>query len=141
MTTKSNTWLGAVALCALVAVAGCTPNGSSNGGSSAPAPVAQNPSTPTQRGMTAPVILNLRGPNPAPSGGNVTLDLEILVNEPIQAPVNLRVILPAGVQMVAGQPTEVLNLPQAGKLYRQYVVHTPGPLTQPIEVEAVATGA
>lgn len=142
MTTKSNSWLGAVALCALVAAVGCTPNGNSNGGSSAPppAPMAQNPSGPSQRGMTAPVILNLRGPNPAPAGGNITLDLEIVVNEPIHAPVNLRLMLPPGVQLVAGQPAEVLTLPQPGKLYRQYVVYAPGPLTQPVEVEAMATG-
>ena len=140
--TKSNRWLGAGALCALLAVVGCTPNGNSNGGSSAqpPAPMAQNPSGPTQRGMSAPVILNLRGPSPTPAGGNITLDLEIVVNEPINAPVSLRVMLPQGVQLVSGQPTEVLSLPQAGKLYRQYVVYAPGPLSQPVQVEAQATG-
>ncbi|MFW5741387.1 MAG: hypothetical protein ACOC1F_13585 [Myxococcota bacterium] len=142
MTMKSNSWLGAGALCALLAVAGCTPNGNSNGGASSqpPAPMAQQQPGPTQRGMTAPVILNLRGPNPPLAKGNITLDLEIVVNEPIHAPVNLRVMLPEGTQLVSGQPHEVLHLPQAGKLYRQYVVHALGPLNQPVQVEAVATG-
>ncbi len=153
MTTKSNSWLNASALCgalcATLAVVGCTPNGNSGGGSNAYQPAQQptqqyqpypdNPG-PTQRGMTAPVILNLRGPEPAPTSGSITLDLEIVVNEPVQAPVSLQLMLPQGVQLMAGLPSEVLNLPQPGKLYRQYVINTQGPLTQPVLVEAQARG-
>lgn len=140
MTTMSNSWLGASALCALLAVAGCSSNGSSNGGPSQPAqPNAYNTPGPTERHSSAPVYLNLRGPEQA-MGGNITLDVEIVVNEPITVPVTLQVQLPPGVTLVSGLPNEVLTLPQPGKLYRQYVVYSPGPLTQPVFVTADATG-
>lgn len=140
MTSMTKTLLGASALCALLAIAGCTQSGSNSNGGQAPPPNNPDPSMgPTSSGMTAPLFLTLRGPDPAPSAGNITLDLEITVNEPIRAPVNLQVLLPPGVQLMAGQPMETLSLPQAGKLYRQYVVATQGPLTQPVLVRANAT--
>jgi hypothetical protein len=145
--TMTKSWLGVGALCAMLAVGACTPNGNSGGGTSAqpqpyqqPQPYPQQTAPHTERGMTAPVILNLRGPMPAPSAGPITLDLEIVVNEPIQAPVSLQVQLPPGVQLVSGMPSEMLNLPQPGKLYRQYVVQSPGPLNQPVIVTAQARG-
>ena len=145
-TTKS--WLCASALCALVGLAGCTSNGNSNGGNG-PQPV-MNPGqgqgqgaqpyvgSPSQSGMTAPLVMFLRGPEPAPAGGNITLDLEIQVNEGINAPVTLTVRVPQGATLLAGQPTEILTLPQPGKLFRQYVVQSPGPLSMPVVVEAIA---
>ena len=141
MTSMTKTMLGAGALCALVAIAGCTQGNANSNGGQAPPPNNPDPGMagPTSSGMSAPMFLTLRGPDPAPAGGNVTLDLEITVNEPIRVPVNLQVLLPPGVQLVTGQPQETLSLPQPGKLYRQYVVATPGPLTQPVLVRATGT--
>lgn len=139
MTSMTKSLLGASALCALLAFAGCTQSGSNSNGGQAPPPNNPDMSGPTSSGMSAPMYLTLRGPDPAPSSGNITLDLEITVNEPIRVPVNLQVLVPPGVQLVAGQPAETLNLPQAGKLYRQYTVVSNGPLTQPVIVRANAT--
>ncbi len=141
MMSMTKTLLGASALCALLAVAGCTQSGSSSNGGQAPPPNNPDPTMgqPTSPGMTAPLFLTLRGPDPAPASGNITLDLEITVNEPIRMPVNLQILLPPGVQLVAGQPQEILNLPQPGKLYRQYTVVTSAPLTQPVLVRANAS--
>jgi len=124
-------------LCATLAVGACASNGNSSGGSSN----AQSQSTPYSSNRAgAPVVLNLRGPTPTPTAGPITLDLEIVANEPIQAPVYLQIQLPPGTQLVSGIPSETLSLPQAGRYYRQYVVQTQGPLSQPVVVEANAQG-
>ncbi|MCL2822405.1 MAG: hypothetical protein FWD57_00260 [Polyangiaceae bacterium] len=135
---KSNRWISAAMLCATVvcatvAIAACS--------SDQPPPVdpSFSPAGPTS-GMSAPVILNLQGPNPIPNGGPITLDLEIVANEPIQAPVSLIVRVPPGTQLVGGAPSETLSLPQAGRYYRRFVVQTQGRLTQPVIVEADAQG-
>ena len=128
------------AVCMSVMVSGCASNGSS-GGRRQQQPYQQQQQGPySDRGMSAPVVLNLRGPTPTPSSGQFNLDLEIVANEPIQAPVSLRVQLPQGTMLVAGMPSETINLPQAGNYYRRYVVQTQGPLNQPIVVEADAQG-
>lgn len=137
MVSTKKTLLGVCMLGALVAIAGCTQNGTSSaGGNNSPqgaGPV--DPSGP-MGGMSAPLFLNLRGPDPLPNGGNITIDVEIVVNEPIRAPITLQVLLPQGAQFVSGNPTETLSLPQAGKLYRQFIVTSPGPLAAPVLVRA-----
>lgn len=124
--------LTASALCACVALSACSTNSNGSG--------AQNNPTiaPSEQGMRAPVVLVLRGPDPMPASGDIKLDLEIRVNEPIKAPVFLQVQIPPGVQLLAGVPTETLSLPQAGTLLRSYVVRTNAPLQMPIIVTADA---
>lgn len=138
---KTTGWLGAIALCASLAMAAC--NGGSNGTAGpqqpmGPAPMQTDLGQPTSRGMTVPMYMNLRGPDPMPAGGDIRLDLEVVVNEPISAPVTLQVQVPQGAQLVAGQPMEVLTLNQAGRLYRQYTVRAFAPLQNPVIVTADA---
>ena len=141
--TTMTTGLGIGLLCAFISMGACTPNGNSGGGTSAQ-PYQQPQNTPQQmepqRGISAPVVLNLRGPNPVPSNGPIVLDLEIVVNEPIQAPVALQIALPEGAQLSSGLPSESLSLLQPGRLYRQYVVQTASPLRYPVVVTAQAKG-
>lgn len=132
MKTLSNLILTTTALCAIVALSACSTNSNGSG--------AQNNQqfTPTQQGMRAPVVMRLRGPDPMPASGDVKLDLELQVNEPVTVPVYLKLALPQGVQLLSGMPSEVLSLPQPGVLVRSYMVRLNGPLQRPIIATADA---
>lgn len=134
---KTTIWARTSVLFATLAVMACASNGNSGSGTQ-PSQQSQQTAGYSQQGMSAPVVLNLRGPAQPPNGGQITLDLEIVVNEPVQAPVSLRILLPQGSQLVSGLPSETLTLSQAGRLYRQFVLQTQGPLSQPVVVEADA---
>lgn len=121
--------LTTAALCAFLAL-GCSNGSNASGTQSA----GQNPQF-SQRGMTAPLFVRVRGPEPVPMG-DVHIDVEVQVNEPIKFPVQLQVHTPAGVQLLSGNPSEVLSLTQAGTLMRSYMVRISGPLQNPIVVTA-----
>lgn len=110
-------------------------------------PVAQESTTdntpqvvaPAQEpGIRVPLILTLRGPDPAPTSGDITMDIEIQANMGIRAPVEMKVALPDGAELVSGQLAETLNITAAGKLQRQLVIRTKAPLTNPVVVTADA---
>lgn len=137
MTTMKASIVGTSVLCALLALSGCSTN--RNGGSSTSNPNAPNVSPqggPTEHGVAAPLILRLNGPIPPPASGDVKLDLEIQANEPIAGPVMLRVAVPPGASLVVGQAGETLQIPQAGVLYRSYIVRSAGMLEQSVIVTA-----
>lgn len=128
---SNNTWkLGAIV--AVVSVlAACNnkaPAGNDNPGSG-PAVVANE----TTR---APLILKLRGPDPVPNSGDILLDLDIEVREPLSLPVTLKVMPPDGATLVSGQATEAVAFTQTGTFKRQYVVHTNAALAAPVVVTA-----
>ncbi|MBI5535568.1 MAG: hypothetical protein HY898_22750 [Deltaproteobacteria bacterium] len=124
--------LTASALCACVALSACSTSSNGSGAQT-------NPSVdPTQQGMRAPVILVLRGPDPMPAAGDIKLDLEIRVNEPVNAPTYLKLMVPQGAQLLSGAPQETLALGQPGTLLRSYMVRVNGPLQAPIVAVADA---
>ncbi|HQP34976.1 MAG TPA: hypothetical protein PLI95_07350 [Polyangiaceae bacterium] len=118
------------ALCAFLAL-GCSNGSTASGTQSGP----QNPEF-TQRGMNAPLIVRVRGPEPVPAGGDIKVDVEVHVNEPLKFPVTLQVRTPANAQLLSGQPAEVLQLNSVGVLTRSYMVRVNGPLQSPIVVTA-----
>lgn len=124
MKILSTSILTTIALC--VSLSACS-TGSNGSGQSGP---SVGPAT--QQGMRAPVVLMLRGPDPAPAQGDVKLDVEIQVREPMNVPVYLNLLIPPGVQLLSGAPSEALTLNAPGTLIRTYFVRLSGPLTQPI---------
>jgi hypothetical protein len=86
--------------------------------------------------MGAPLVLRLSGPEPVPTKGDIVLQLEIVTSEPINVPVALKVTLPTGVRLISGKTDEVLQIPQAGTLKREYLVGTSGAFAGAIVVTA-----
>lgn len=118
--------LTASALCACVALSACSTSSNGSGAQT-------NPTVgPAEQGMRAPVVLVLRGPDPMPASGDIKVDLEVRVNEPITVPTYLQVMVPQGAQLLSGAPSETLTLAQAGTLTRSYMVRLNGPLQAPI---------
>jgi hypothetical protein len=132
MKISNTSILTTIALCVSLSACSTASNGtapSNNGPSYGPT---------AQEGMRAPVVLNLRGPDPVPAQGDIKLDVEIQVREPIKVPTYLNVMVPPGAQLLSGAPSETLTLNAAGTLMRTYMVRLNGPLTQPIIATAEA---
>ena len=89
-------------------------------------------------GIRVPLIMTLRGPDPAPASGDITMDIEITTTMGLRAPVELKVALPEGAELVSGQLTESLNIAAAGKLQRQVTIRTKSALSTPVVVTADA---
>lgn len=130
----NNTWkLGAIVAVVSILAAGC-----SNKTPSADDKVASEPiANETTR---APLVLRLRGPEPLPNSGDIVLDLDIVVREPLSLPVTLKVTPPGGATLVSGQATESISFTQTGTFKRQYTVHTNAALASPVVVTAEMIG-
>jgi hypothetical protein len=100
--------------------------------------VASGPTAGVSERMGAPLVLKLRGPDPVPPKGDIKLTLEIVANEPIIAPVTIKISLPAGAKLTAGKAEEVMQIKQAGSSTREFQVHTDAALTAPVVVTADA---
>lgn len=134
MIRKTTSFLVAAALGVLVALNGCSKPDETTTSQQASPPVPKE--TLLQKDMMVPLVLKLRGPDPVPASGEIRLDLEIVVNEVLSAPAELSLVLPPGVQLVSGSPSETIELTQKGTLQRQFVLQTSAPLQGPIEVTA-----
>jgi len=117
-------------LCALVFASLSGPAGCSRDSSQPP---DSGPAAPSER-MTAPLKIVLRGPTPPPAEGDFKLNIDIVAAEPIQQPLQLRIEVPAGAKLTAGNATESLTISQPGTITREISLHLDGPLAAPIVV-------
>ena len=116
-----------------------SPTSTPTGPVAGPPPTAAattNPPDPPADRMSAPLVLRLKGPDPVPAKGDITLSLEIVTREPIPVPVTIKIALPKGATLKSGKAEEVLQLPQAGTQTREFVVSTTATLGSPVVVTA-----
>jgi hypothetical protein len=103
-------------------------------------PAVPGPSEPTPARMGAPLLLRLRGPDPAPSKGEIDLDVELAASEAMASPVSLTTTLPSGVTLLEGKAAESITIAQPGKTTRKLKLSLSAPLASPIVVVAETQG-
>ncbi len=128
---SNDTWkLGAIVAVAMAIAAACNHK----------APEAEievaNSEPVANETTRAPLVLKLRGPDPVPTNGDILLDLDIVVREPLSLPVTLKLTPPAGATLVSGNATESIAFTQTGTFKRRFVVHTNAALASPVVVTA-----